>query len=147
MQEVKVTYDGVDIIYSEDKNRWQFELRGRERFSESLAKAKEAIGKSAKSEANKFSPVAALAVTYSRIRAGTITSICELDNSSQQVWFVEDKDKVRRKEFLLNMFESSEYNLQLVAEIADLDNEAESLQNKAAKKRQALKKLSLVIPE
>jgi hypothetical protein len=40
---IKQTYLGIEIGYDEKENRWDFELRGRERHSESLTKAKEAI--------------------------------------------------------------------------------------------------------
>ena len=40
---VVVKYAGVEITYNEDTNRWNFELRGRERNAESLAAAKKAI--------------------------------------------------------------------------------------------------------
>jgi hypothetical protein len=40
-----ITHDDITITYDEKDNRWHFELRGRQRSAESLAKAKEFIDK------------------------------------------------------------------------------------------------------
>jgi len=36
-----VEYNGIQILYLEDQNKWRFELRGRERKADSLKQAKE----------------------------------------------------------------------------------------------------------
>jgi hypothetical protein len=45
MSEIKATHNGIEITYNEHFNRWDFELRGRERSAESLYKAKQIISK------------------------------------------------------------------------------------------------------
>lgn len=44
-QQIKITHNGVEIVYNESQNVFEFTLRGRERSAPSLAKAKEAIDK------------------------------------------------------------------------------------------------------
>ena len=42
---MKTVYQDIAIEYDEQSNAWKFELRGRSRGADSLAKAKEAIDK------------------------------------------------------------------------------------------------------
>lgn len=42
---IKLTHNGVEIVYDEKDNLFRFELRGRQRSATSLLKAKEAIDK------------------------------------------------------------------------------------------------------
>ncbi len=51
---MKVTHSEIEIEYDEASNRWKFELRGRSRSAESLAKAKEAIDKVPADKQSKF---------------------------------------------------------------------------------------------
>jgi hypothetical protein len=147
-EQIKVTYDGVEIIYRENDDRWQFELRGRERSAESLAKAKEAIDK----------PEPVKKVAFERMKAyvrprygnvdkylmGEVTSIAEGRNFSnrREVWVVVGKDREKRDEFYV--FEISAANDATLAEIARLAKEIEALeeQKKAAHGRMQ----KLVIP-
>ena len=142
------TYKGVEIVYSEDTCRFEFELRGKERYAETLTKAKEAIDKPVSGPAGKkFNPVRALLRRYDSIYPGTITSIAESGYSSQQVWFVDDENKRRSKESLDSMYEESEGNLQLYKESQALDKEAIALSRKAEARRNSMKRIKIEIPE
>lgn len=145
--EVKVTYGGIDIAYNEEQNRWEFELRGRERFADSLAKAKEAIDKPEPKTAKKFVPIRAFMNTYGGVYVGTITSIAESGNRLQEVWFTRDSDKRRTKERLDRMKEFNEANQNLVAEHDALQKEAETLRKKAEQRLSLLTPLTITIPE
>ena len=146
---MKETYKGVEIVYSEENNRFEFELRGKERFASSLKLAKEAIDKPVAGPAGKkFNPVRALHCSYSGVRPGTITSIAEPGyRSSQQVWFVTDEGKSRSKESLSQMCEESKPNLTLYAKSKALDKEAETLRKKAEAMRNSMKPIKITIPE
>jgi hypothetical protein len=42
---IKTVYNGIEISYNENRDLWEFELRGRDRTADSLVKAKEFIDK------------------------------------------------------------------------------------------------------
>lgn len=67
MTEITHTHEGILITYDENANLWRFTLRGRDRSTDSLSKAKEAIDK----------PVATKAKPFEKI----------------QVWYVNVNDK------------------------------------------------------
>jgi hypothetical protein len=145
---MKEMYNGVEIVYSEDNSRFEFELRGKERFASSMKLAKEAIDKPVAGPAGKkFTPVRALFRAYSGVYAGTITSIAESSYRTQQVWFVRDENKSRSKEPLSDMCEESKRNLQLYAESKALDKEADTLRRKAEAKRDSMDPIKITIPE
>jgi hypothetical protein len=147
-EQLSVKYYDITISYSEQNNRWEFELRGRERYAESLAKAKEAIDKPVFDKSGKkFIPVRAILRDYSGAHPGTITSIAESSYRSQQVWFVRDDDKRRSKENLSSMREESESNLRLLEESTTLCAEADVLIEKAHSKRESMKPIKIIIPE
>ena len=145
---LEVKYKEVEIVYSEENSRFEFELRGKERYAESLAKAKEAIDKPVPGPAGKkFEPVRALFRSYGGVKPGTITSIAESGYRSQEVWFTQDEGKRRSKECLSDMCEESERNLRLCEESKALDKEAESLCQKAEERRTSMKPIKITIPE
>src|SRR5512135_829560 len=89
--EITTTYGGVDITYHERENIWKFELRGRERKAESLAKAKEAIDRPDPRPKSKVEPIAGwMAERWgdSKWKAVTVTSIAASErwDSSTKVW-------------------------------------------------------------
>ena len=145
---LEVKYKEVEIVYSEENSRFEFELRGKERYAESLAKAKEAIDKPVPGPAGKkFEPVRALFRSFRGVKPGTITSIAESGYRSQEVWFTQDEDKRRSKQSLSDMCEESESNLLLYKESQALDKESDSLYRKAEAKKASMKPIKITIPE
>ena len=59
MEKTVVEYGGIEIEYLEDVNKWQFELRGRERKADSLKAAKAAIDKPDPKAKKSFVPIPA----------------------------------------------------------------------------------------
>jgi hypothetical protein len=113
-----------------------------------LAKAKEAIDKPVPGPAGKkFEPVRALFRSFRGVKPGTITSIVESGCSSQEVWFTQDEDNRRSKEWLSNMCEESESNLCLCEESKALDKEANSLARKAEVRRNSMTRIKITILE
>jgi len=146
----KVEYKEVEIVYSEENSRFEFELRGKERYSESLAKAKETIDKPvAGLGGKKFEPVRALFNSSWGVLPGTITSIAAKNGygRSNEVWFVQDENKCRSKELLSDMYEESESNLRLCEESKALEKEANSLRRKAEVRRNSMTRIKITIPE
>lgn len=114
-----MTYGGVEIKYDEKDNRWKFELRGRERSSESLAKAKEAVdAPEPKDKKDKFNRVAAFRFGFYNDNAivGEVTSLAEKRSSysRQEVWFVTGTS--RSKESGSKVYPSTVENNALLAE-------------------------------
>ena len=58
-EQVKVTYEGIEIVLDEDNNRWYWTQDGRDRSAETLANAKKAIDTPAKERKPKFEPITA----------------------------------------------------------------------------------------
>jgi hypothetical protein len=116
---MKETYSNIDITYDESANRWRFELRGRERSSESLKKAKEAIDRPANDPSEKpaFIPQQAYyrdcgSAVYGVV---TVTSMAENRYNTQEYWIIGSKS--RRKVASHNLFNVSPENTALVAKI------------------------------
>lgn len=144
MSEMKVMYEGIEITYNEPKDIWQFELRGRERSAESLAKAKEAINKPVADKASSaFKRTPAYATSGYRwdssFTVGEVTSIADVSYGTQYVWFVSQsgkRAKVRhdctclatpQNSALITSIES------LIAECKALDSKGRALYEKLAK--------------
>lgn len=73
---ITVEHNGITITYNERFNRWDFTLRGRERFSETLAKAREYIDRPYKEKPQtKFERVNCWYFRYSDVMTCTVTSI------------------------------------------------------------------------
>jgi hypothetical protein len=88
-QAVSVKYDDIEIRYDENDNVWRFTLRGRERSTESLAKAKVAIDKLVPIEKMKgFTPVQAWFKESYEGNWGevTVTSIVDIGCGRQELW-------------------------------------------------------------
>ena len=119
-----VEYGGIKIEYVEKTNQWVFELRGRERKVESLAKAKEAIDKPVKEDKKPFER---MKVYYkerwvrdgeNEFKIGEITSIAAVSWGvpGETVWLSKGKDD-REKVGIHSLFEISEKNEAIIAEI------------------------------
>jgi hypothetical protein len=98
-----------------------------------LAKAKETIDKPvAGLGGKKFEPVRALFNSSRGVLPGTITSIAAKNGYGglNEVWFVQDENKLRSKELLSNMCEESESNLCLCGESKALDKKARAREDR-----------------
>lgn len=102
---MKTVYDGVDVIYNESKDRWEFELRGRERHASTLGLAKKAIDAPA-TEKNTFTRFKAYMepqYSYGRERGEydlvEVTSEAQRDTSySGREFWVQDAEAVGKRE-------------------------------------------------
>jgi hypothetical protein len=141
-EKVSVTYDGIEIEYLEQDDKWRFELRGRERKADTLAKAKEAIDKPAPQEKT-FVPTRAYLSNYSGVEAVTITSLAETDSySGQQVWTL-GKGGSRKKQSLKDCYEVSPENDAILETCESLDDEIEALEKKRKEVFARLKKIEV----
>ena len=123
---VTTEYGGIAITYDERDDVWRFELRGRERKADTLAKAKEAIDKPAPQEKT-FKPLEAYVTNYGMaIEPATITSIAEPSYGKFQVWCTINGE--RRKKELSDFFAITPENESLVVECGELDKKIKWLE-------------------
>lgn len=88
METPTTTYRGVVITYAEDRNKWTFELRGSQRWADTLTNAKAVIDKPAPKDKKAFAPIEAYYTSYdgefSKVR---VTSIAEKSRWSRGTYF------------------------------------------------------------
>lgn len=129
MGETMITnYDDVKIEYDEKANKWRFELRGRERSADSLAKAKEFIDKEPK-EKKAFTRTPAYLTdwSFSRFSEVDVTSIAEAPAYSNSKMFWISNSERREKVEARNLFANCDSNEVLIAAIKRIDDEAGKL--------------------
>jgi hypothetical protein len=143
-----VTYQDIVIGYYESDNQWTFELRGRERTVESLAKAKEAIDKPAPEKKEAFKPIAAfnyennhyMGIGGAKFVAVTITSLVEAGhyawiNSSEKGY----RSNGRSKERADNLYLATSENAEKVVAWAALQKQVVELTEKMEVLKKSMK--------
>jgi len=126
-QELKTTYGGVEISYVENRNVWLFELRGRERSAESLAKAKEAIDKPEPKDKKPFTRVRAHKFApWEGWKVLDVTSVAESSYSGVDVWTTDSK-KNRSKISPRQLYADTPSNLEAIKSHQELDRQVEAL--------------------
>jgi hypothetical protein len=128
------TYRGVEIVYIESADRWNFIANGRERNAESLAKAKESIDRSLDYERKErpWKPFAAYHKDYGRgFDPVTVTSEADRDYGSDKYFWIskagKNGRKERSKESEFELYAASVENEQKIARYRELDAEIKRL--------------------
>jgi len=115
------SYKGIRIDYDEDRNKWKFELRGREREVDSLKAARQLIDQPMRDKA-----------TFQRFKAWfsqwrgsfvevEVTSIAVRDvYNTTEVW-ISKPGEGRSKELARHVYPKSAHNDHLISGIHDLD--------------------------
>lgn len=145
-EQLKVAYDGIEITYDESSDSWKFELRGRARSAESLAKAKEYIDKPIPADKKAFARIPAVYMRYydATPDTGEITSIAETPrySSLSEVWFV-GSDKARKKLNARDMYNTHDENKRKMAQIVSNQAEVKRLNEASRELYNALEKIDL----
>lgn len=145
-KKITVVHDGVTITYEEESNRWTFELRGRERFSESLAKAKEAIDKPEPvAKKRKFDPIPGWTRdrwSGDKWKSVKVTSVAESQSWRVSVW-VTGEHGSREKKDATDIYAANPRNDLMRAEIDDLEKQIEKMQDKVTKLFDKLQRVDL----
>lgn len=144
---IEVKYEGITITYRESDNRWAFELRGRQRSSESLEKAKEAIDKPVNDKEEK--PFQRIPIYIKGKRYGNasyeqaeITSVAEgRSGATPYVWV--SRGKERSKESSYFCFKVNDANTQLVTDIAAIQKQIDELKTQLSDKEQKLQRIEV----
>lgn len=116
---VKVTYNNIEIGYNEDKNIWEFELRGRARTAPSLQQAKESIDKlvrAAKKEST-FEKCQAWFLMYGeRFLNVDVTSYAGFFGCNHEFWTFIHEFKRRERRSNRELFKVNDHNEKLKSE-------------------------------
>ena len=141
---MKTEHNGIEISYDENKNSWLFDLRGRSRSADSLAKAKEAIDKEPKEKrAQTFPRTEAYLWNYEGFKVVTVTSVAEEGyyGAGKSFW-VNDGTK-RKKERFSSLYPVNEHNTDLVDAIKAKDAERERISEQIESLKEKLKPIEV----
>lgn len=142
---MKTTYNDIEITYVEGTDNWHFELRGRSRVADSLAKAKEAIDKEPKEKrAQTFPRFKAHIHSYNAWKVVTVTSVAE-DNYygiGKSFWILDDDGK-RSKERDNSLFPVNPHNDALIKQIREKEDEINALDKQKSKLYERLQKTTV----
>lgn len=142
---MKTEYGGIEISYDEGRDVWLFELRGRSRSSESLAKAKEAIDKEPKEKrAQTFPRFQAYLWKYSELMTVTVTSLAD-DNyygTGKTFWITDSRGK-RSKERDHSLFPVNDHNTAVIEKVKATEKEIEALNAQLTKHKERLQKATV----
>lgn len=145
---MKTEYNGIEITYDETKNVWRFELRGRTRSAESLAKAKEAIDKEpADKRKQEFPRFDAYLCAYGdNFSVVTVTGIAESRGwSTEHEFWVKNANGDRSKQRFKSLFPVNDTNTAIVEEAKRISEEVAKLEER---RRNVMSKLvSATVPK
>ncbi len=144
---MKTTHREIEITYDEDRNKWLFELRGRDRSADSLAEAKAFIDKPEPKEKAAFERVKVWHWRYSyEPVSAEITSLGEVSRWSssalRQVW-IQNENKDRSKVDQSDCYKRSDSTDATVARWLELKRQVESVQEDMRKMKDKLKSVHL----
>lgn len=141
---MKTEYSGIEISYVEGTNDWHFELRGRSRRAESLAKAREAIDKEPKEKRTQtFPKFDAYQWSYGGIKTVTVTSLADNNAYSGGVDFWTTGPEGRRKEHDYSLFPVNDHNTALVKKIQAKEAEKDAIDKAITELRKTLQKATV----
>ncbi len=144
-----IKYNETTILYDEENNRWKFELRGRHRSAESLAKAKEFIDKPVNDKEEKpFTRIAVFAKPkygYNKnemFDIGEVTSVAESSyGSRKEVWVV--VGKTREKRDADNCYIKNDQNAEIITQIKSFTNQIHALEERRFKLYEKLQPITV----
>ena len=140
---MKTEYNGIEITYDEGRDKWLFDLRGRSRSADSLAKAKEAIDKEPKEKrVQTFPRFEAYLWAYNELRVVTVTSVAEDGYHQGATFWVVDGDR-RKKERDYSLFPVNAHNTKLKDQIIAKEEEIEKINKQITKLRESLQKATV----
>lgn len=148
MTEITHTHDDTLITYDENANLWRFTLRGRDRSTDSLAKAKEAIDKPVATKTKPFEKIQVWYVGHnSAPEKVEITGHAERSyGSGTWVWInCDGRRSKERAEYTL--YPCSDKNNAIAAVMSSKKSEIEKLEKELSDLKPKLEPLKLEIPE
>lgn len=142
---MKTEYNGIEINYVEGTDDWHFELRGRSRKADSLAKAKEAIDKEpAEKRTQAFPRFQAHFYSYSQWQIVTVTSVAaDGYYGAGTAFWCNEKDGKRRKERDSCLYPVNPHNDALVVAIKEKDKQIEKIEKEKSDLFEKLQKAAV----
>lgn len=143
------THNGTVVTYNENNNRWEFTLRGRDRSTESLTLAREAIDKPDPKKAKPFEKIAAWFMKYGdNIEKVEVTGIGEksrYSSSSHEVWIKTSNG--RNKQDVHYLKPSNEKNDSIIAQMLARRESIAKLEKEFEKLKSSLEPLKIQVEE
>lgn len=145
---ISVTYGGVEIVYVEGTNKWQFTLRGRERSTESLENAKIAIAKPPPANKKPFEKTEAYQDDWDGRDHGyikvTITSIAEKTYyGSEPRFWISRPGKSRVQADKTKLFAVTPENESRIAAIQKMRKQIDGLEKSVKTEQRLLKPVEI----
>ncbi len=148
-KKISVTFAGIEIVYDESSDRWEFVQHGHSRWSKSLRLAKESISKGAPKEKTKhpFEPIAGILLDrWGEPTKVTVTSIASSMFGKTRVW-ASSTGKSKRKERSIYDASSIAYDdaesRKKLASAAALRKQSFALDKKAQRVVDSIKRISV----
>lgn len=147
---IKTTYEGIEITYLEDPNKWRFTVNGRERSTESLVKARESIDRALDGvQTKKEKPWEPFEAYYGddygtsdKFPKVKVTSIAEYGGYGYpKVWLM--RDGQRRKEPLDKLFQVTAENIAIIVDLQRIATQRAKLENEMVELKKKLVKVEL----
>lgn len=138
------THRDIEITYDEKDNRWHFELRGRQRSADSLAKAREFIDKPVTEKEEKpFKPISAWFWDYrDEPHKVIVTSIAEHRGYGYaQAWIKDGKD--RGKADARHLFPDTDATAAVITKWTSIRLQRDVLSEQLSKLKASLKHIAI----
>lgn len=129
MSQIKVEYNGTEIKYNEANDRWEFTLRNRDRYAETLSKAREAIDRPPPVKSKPFERIECWTQTYNGWEKVTVTSVAEKGWGDNSYLWVVDSRTNRSKQRNTALYPCNPANDQTVSQVIELLKEAKKLRD------------------
>ena len=143
----KITYSGIEILYSESRNVWLFTLNGRDRHADTLSNAKAAINKPTPQQKIPFKRFKALlrhpyfTTRWDEVEVtGLGESSCRGD---ARVWIVRGFNRERSLERLASLVADNDANRVTLSAITELNTTILGIE---ADREVLVKKLIKIVP-
>lgn len=150
MSSISVNHNGTEITYDEEANLWRFTLRGRDRSSENLTKAREVIDKPVPADKakpfQKFSAWFFVGYSEALPEKVEVTGIAENRYSRQEVWIKNPKGTRSKENIEFRIYECSPENDAKIEQISGKLKERKALYDQIVESRKELKQIE-VAPE
>lgn len=141
---ITTEYNGTTITYDEASNTWKFTLRSRDRFTNSLTGAKEAIDKPVPADkAKAFQRIKAWFFRYGKPPESVeVTGVAEQNYHGTYVW-IKDRGGKRSKESAINIYHSSTDGDAVVTQILVKMRQITALHEEITNLRSSLKQIEI----
>lgn len=147
--QIEVTHSGTTITYNENKDKWEFTLRGRDRSADSLAGAKASIDKPVPAEKVKpFQKVDAWFFDYlDDPKKVQVTGVAESRHLEMPEVWITSKEGRKKVKVRNTLYRSDDKNDMIVSQMKDRLRQIGNLKNELSQLRAKLASLEITKEE